>query len=127
MQLAGVDLVFSEERCGTERQRRRQEEEGRLPIAPEPDGGLGTPTSRREVPSLFFLRGAWRSGQELLQDTTVRAVVSLVAPDAVEDDVAARKQLDDRGRANAVVPSPFLLELVITTLIPSEFYSNFKV
>ena len=72
-------------------------------VVPTPDGeALVLPMAHSN-----HLRGAWRSGQDLLQDTTVRAVVSLVAPDAVEDAVAARKQLDDRGRSNAVVPSPF--------------------
>ncbi|MEC8422250.1 MAG: PKD domain-containing protein, partial [Myxococcota bacterium] len=52
------------------------------------------------------IRGAWLSGELLLHDTTVRAVVTMLSPDAPSDSVDARKQLDDRGRANAVVPSP---------------------
>jgi DNA-binding beta-propeller fold protein YncE len=72
-------------------------------VVPTPDGeALVLPMAHSN-----HLRGAWRTGEDLLQDVTVRAVVSLVGPDDSEDDVAARKQLDDRGRANAAVPSPF--------------------
>lgn len=71
-------------------------------LVPTPDGlTLALPMAHSN-----HLRGAWRSGEDLLQDVTVRAVVSLVDPTAAADDVDARKQLDDRGRANAIVPSP---------------------
>jgi DNA-binding beta-propeller fold protein YncE len=72
-------------------------------VVPTPDGlDLVLPMAHSND-----LRGAWLTGEDLLHDVTVRAVVSLLDPDAAQDDVAARKQLDDRGRANAVVPSPY--------------------
>ena len=72
-------------------------------VVPTPDGrALVLPMAHSN-----HLRGAWRTGEDLLQDVTVRAVVTLVDPDADQDAVADRKQLDDRGRANAVAPSPF--------------------
>ena len=72
-------------------------------IVPTPDGlALALPMAHSNI-----VRGQWLSGEPLSHDVTVRAVLSLVAPGAEADDVALRKQFDDRGRANAVVPSPY--------------------
>lgn len=70
-------------------------------VVPSPSGTvLHLPFSHANL-----LRGAWTSGETLDHDKTVRAVLATVDPDSGEE-VTRRKQLDERGRANALVPSP---------------------
>lgn len=50
-----------------------------------------------------ILRGLWRDGQPLAHDKVLRATVSVLD---IATGAEQRKQLDERGRAIAVVPSP---------------------
>lgn len=50
-------------------------------------------------------RGAYRSGLALDHQSTLRAVVGFVDAATGEEDLSARKQLDESGRALAVAPS----------------------
>ncbi|MCB9778121.1 MAG: hypothetical protein H6742_06125 [Alphaproteobacteria bacterium] len=69
-------------------------------LAISPDGGTLL------VPALHanILRGEYREGVPLAQDQVLRAVVGTV--DLASGAETARKQLDERGRTIAVVPSP---------------------
>jgi hypothetical protein len=65
---------------------------------------LITPDGRTAiVPSIQqnLARGAYRSGEPLTFETTMRAVISYVDLVAGEEDFARRKQFDDRGLAAA--------------------------
>ncbi len=90
-----------------------------LPI----DQGFDSDTTSRGVPNLIeqfemspdggsllvgatqanILRGLWRDGQSLSHDTALRATVSVFD---IASQTESRKQLDERGRSIAVVPSP---------------------
>ena len=70
-------------------------------VVPSPDGGaLHLPFAHANL-----LRGSWRTGQPLTHDSTVRAVVATLDAETGEE-AGGRKQLDERGRANALAPSP---------------------
>ena len=70
-------------------------------VVPSPDGGsLYLPFAHANL-----LRGSWVSGQALSHDSTVRAVVATLDA-ATGMERGGRKQLDERGRANALAPSP---------------------
>ncbi len=70
------------------------------------DQVLVTPDGRQAiVPSLQqnLARGAYRSGEPLTFETTIRAVISYVDLVAGAEDLERRKQFDDRGLASAGV------------------------
>ena len=70
-------------------------------VVPSPSGSaLYLPFSHANL-----LRGSWVSGETLDHDKTVRAVLATVDP-RTGAETTRRKQFDERGRANAVVPSP---------------------
>lgn len=71
-------------------------------VVPSPDGrSLYLPFAHSNS-----LRGSYLSGQPLTHDSTVRAVLGTMDAETGEETPAGRKQFDERGRANAVAPSP---------------------
>ena len=71
-------------------------------VVPAPDGAaLFVPALHANV-----LRGAFRSGEPLTFEASLRAILATVPPGSAGDTPETRKQLDERGESGAVAVSP---------------------